>query len=133
VNTEIATAARRSTPRVPRVLVWLVVNVVSAYLLLYPLALGELVVRHLLAGILDAPWSPFGSDTGDLQAGVLGCLLLGGPLLILVVAANRAIRRPHQQNVVFWAVTTAVLVAPTVVSGLLDLTFQEMFGKGLLW
>ncbi|GAB3819313.1 hypothetical protein [Kribbella italica] len=128
---QIAAARRMPARQILTALTWLVVNVVFAYLLLYPLGLAELILRHVLAGLLDAPWSPFEGDPVDLQAAVVGTVLLGVPLLGLVVAVNRGIRRTR--GVWFWPATTVVLVAPTVVSGVLNLTLAEAFGQGVLW
>ncbi len=131
MDPQIATAGRTPALRALRALTWLVVNVVAAFPLVYPLGLAELAVRHLLGSALDAPWAPFVSEPGDLQAAVLGAVLLGGPVLLVVVVTNRAIRWTH--SLPFWVATTAVLIAPAVVSDLLNLTLAETFGKGLLW
>lgn len=113
---------------------WFVTNVVLAYLLLYPLALGELAVRHFLAVALDGPWSPFVNDPGDLQASVYGFVVFGLPLLALAAVVNRRLHRSvGGPAALFWPATVALLIAPFVISGLSDLTVLEMFGKGVLW
>ncbi|MEV6287184.1 hypothetical protein [Kribbella sp. NPDC051770] len=120
--------------RVRAVLLWLVVNVVLAYLLLYPLGLGELAVRHFLAVALDGPWSPFVNDPGDLQASIYGFVLFGCPLLALAVVINRRLHRSTGgPAILFWLATVALLVAPLAISGLFDLTLMQAFGKGLFW
>ncbi|WP_432944220.1 hypothetical protein ACQPXM_02295 [Kribbella sp. CA-253562] len=137
VDTESAAASAGPLAKVRSMLGWLVVNAVLSYLLLYPLGLGELAIRHLLARALDAPWSPFEGDPGALQASLIGFVLMGCPLLVVAILVNRA-RSTAQWSaglprVLFWAITAAVLVMPLVVSELIDVTIPQMLGKGVLW
>jgi uncharacterized paraquat-inducible protein A len=111
-------------------------NVALGWMLFFPLLVMHMLVYHLAAKILDAPWSPLDGDE-DVLPNLAFALSAGVPIAILAFVVNAAIRRRLRltgwQAGLFWTAAVVVLVAPLLAVDRGWVSVRTMVGKGLVW
>lgn len=113
--------------------VWAVANLALGYLATFPLLFAVLLGQYLRAEA-GGETPPFQAAEATASAGAV--VVLGVPLVVVSVVANRWLRRrlPRWPALGFWAVTVAVQLAPFTWFMLgTDRGFPALLGRGLLW